>query len=203
LEDTVYKTVLSSAESQYRVMASKHLGFIFPVTTEDEIKLHLERLKKEHHQANHICFAWRLGWDKSRFRLSDAGEPSGTAGRPIFGQIQSYDLTNVLIAVVRYFGGTKLGTGGLIEAYRTTARLAIEEAGVIERRAMDQFRLQFPYEKLPEVMRLIKEAGMEKSEASFGETCVVSLSVLPEWVQKLEHWCGQEKDVELHYLGRQ
>lgn len=143
----------------------------FHVKTEAEIKSILDGLWKEHHNATHICYAWRLGWDKSQYRQNDDGEPSGTAGKPIFGQIQSSDLTNVLIAVIRYYGGTKLGTGGLIDAYKTASKLAIETSSVIEVAVKDHFELTFSYDTMPQVMKMLKDADMEKLHADFGDMC--------------------------------
>ena len=154
---STYRTITAPTTSQYRVLGSRHLGFSFPVRSEDEVKAHIDALWKEHHNATHVCYAWRLGWDYSKYRINDDGEPSGTAGKPIFGQIQSAELTNILIAVVRYYGGTKLGTGGLIDAYKTTAKLCIEEATIEVRPVMDHYRLTFGYADMPSVMKVLKD----------------------------------------------
>lgn len=179
-----YKTITSPAQATHRVLGSKHMAFAFPVKSESEIKLHLEKLKKEYHDATHICYAWRLGWEKKLFRHSDAGEPSGTAGRPIFGQIQSHDLTDVLIAVIRYFGGTKLGTGGLAAAYKTAASLAIESATVAELEIRERILVSFPFEKLGAVMKVVKARKPAKISLKQGESCELDLLVpkatLPE-----------------------
>lgn len=197
-----YKTVEGHSEALHRVLASKHLAFVYHVKTEEEIKAHLERLKKEHHHANHVCYAWRLGWDKSRHRMNDDGEPSGTAGKPIYGQILSYDLTNVLVAVVRYFGGTKLGTGGLIEAYKTAAKLAIAEATIIEKPVTDHFRLLFDHADLPTVMKHLKEIRMEKLASDLADRCMIEFLVVKEMRERLEQQVENWNHAELLHLGR-
>jgi len=183
-------------------MASKHLAFAYPVSSEEEIKSILEGLRKEHHQANHVCYAWRLGWDKNRYRLNDDGEPSGTAGKPIFGQIQSDDLTNVLIAVVRYFGGTKLGTGGLIDAYKTSSRMAIDAGEVILKPVKDHYLLRFPYSSMPVVMKALKAADMDKLRTDFGENCEIEFLVTAEHASMIEAMHSESNHTEVVHLGR-
>lgn len=177
MKELTYKTLQAPAQAIYRVMASKHLAYAIPVKSETEIKSQLEALWKEHPQATHICYAWRLGWKKDLYRINDDGEPSGTAGKPIFGQIQSFDLTDVLIAVVRYFGGTKLGTGGLIDAYKTASRMAIEEARIIELEVKDRVIVNFTHADMPHVMRILKELKMEKINADFDTTCNIEFMI--------------------------
>jgi uncharacterized YigZ family protein len=169
----VYKTVNAPAQASYKVLGSKHLAFIFPVSNENDVKDHLAALRSEHEGANHVCFAYRLGPDFALYRFSDDGEPSGTAGKPIYGQIQSFGLTNVLIAVVRYFGGTKLGTGGLIEAYRTASRMAIEQASIVEREVEDIIELTFAYINLPHIMHWIKSNQLKRLSLEEGDYCVL------------------------------
>ena len=178
-----YKTIEAPSEAQYRVLGSRHLSYAYSVRGEAEVKEHIDRLWKEHHNATHICYAWRIGWDKSLYRINDDGEPSGTAGRPIFGQIQSYDLTNILIAVVRYFGGTKLGTGGLVDAYKTASKLAIEQSVIIEKEVMDRFRMHFEHSQLPGVMKLLKELAMEKIEARIEMKCELEFRIRKSLVE--------------------
>lgn len=166
-----FLTVKGVSESLYKVKGSKHFGYCFPVRTEEEIKDRLEEVRKEHHSARHHCYAWRLGADKKRYRANDDGEPSNSAGKPILGQIQSFDLTNVLIVVVRYFGGVKLGVGGLIDAYRTSAKLAIEAGKIESRFVMDQIKVDFPYDAMGNVMRVMKEFNLEMVEHEFEFKC--------------------------------
>jgi uncharacterized YigZ family protein len=162
-----YKTIEAASEGQYRVLGSRHLSYAYPVNSEEEIKQLIDQLWKDNHNATHVCYSWRLGFDKTRYRINDDGEPSGTAGKPIFGQIQSFDLTNILIAVVRYYGGTKLGTGGLIDAYKTASKLAIEAATIVEKPVKDHFKVNFSYEQMPNVMKLLKDLDFEKLNATF------------------------------------
>lgn len=161
MKDT-YRTILEpSPEVLFKDRNSKFFGYAFPVTTEEEIKKHLEDLKKTHYQARHWCYAWVLGKEYERFRANDDGEPSNSAGAPIYGQLQSFDVTNTLVVVVRYFGGTKLGVGGLINAYRTGAQKALE-ASIIEERTIDvTFDIEFEYPLMNVVMRLIKDQNIQ------------------------------------------
>jgi uncharacterized YigZ family protein len=172
-----YHTLAGASEAIHRVLASKHIGYAWHVREESSVNSLLHEIRKNHHQAAHVCYAWRLGWDKSIHRFSDDGEPSGTAGKPIFGQILSFDLTNVLIAVVRYFGGTKLGTGGLIDAYRTAARMAIDANRIILMPVRDRFVVRFPYNALPAVMKTFKEAEYERIRSEWDEICEAEILV--------------------------
>ena len=173
MKDLTYKTIKSEAQANYRVMASKHLAYACPVRTETEIKSKLEALWKEHPQASHICYAWRIGWQKSHYRINDDGEPSGTAGRPIFGQIQRFDLTNILIAVVRYFGGTKLGTSGLIDAYKIASKLVLTGAEIVEIQVKDHLRLSFNHYDVPRMMKILKDLKMEKIRTNIELNCTI------------------------------
>ena len=152
--DDIYKTIEEpSEETLFKDRNSKFFGYAFPIKSEDDIKASLEILKKKHHSARHFCYAWQLGTETIRFRANDDGEPSNSAGMPIYGQIQSFELTNILIVSVRYFGGTKLGVGGLINAYRSSARLALESS-IIEEKTIDVFyQLNFQYDLMSKVMR--------------------------------------------------
>jgi uncharacterized YigZ family protein len=161
LKDT-YKTIaFPSEEILFKEKNSKFFGYAFPVTTENEIKNHLEILRKKHFGAVHWCYAFQLGTDKIQFRANDDGEPSNTAGMPIYGQIQSFGLTNILVVVVRFFGGIKLGVGGLIAAYRTSAQMALEDAEIIEKTIDIHYAISFDYKNMNKVMRVIKEKNLE------------------------------------------
>jgi uncharacterized YigZ family protein len=151
-----YSTIKSPNQTILKERGSKFIGFIFPVVNESEIKNQLLQLKKEHPNANHHCYAWRLGADKSAFRFNDDGEPSNTAGKPIYGQIQAKDLTNVLLVVVRYFGGTLLGVGGLINAYKTAAAEVVNSAVIVERFILFEYRIDFDEDVINHVMRILK-----------------------------------------------
>ena len=151
-----YLTIANQSEAAFREKMSRFISFAIPVTTAAEAKEYVALYTNEYHDARHVCWAYMLGSDRKEFLSSDNGEPSGTAGKPILGQINSFGLTNVLIIVVRYFGGIKLGTSGLIAAYREAARLAIEAAEIIEGRDMTTLSLTFPYLAMNDVMKLVK-----------------------------------------------
>ncbi len=164
-----YKTLKSVVESPvYKVKGSKFLAFAYPVRTREEVDLILKDLRNDHSKANHCCYAWNLGTEKQEYRYNDDGEPANSAGKPIYGQIQSFELTNVLIAVIRYFGGTKLGVGGLIQSYREAARMALELGTVIEKEIKLPFCLEFDYPQMDRVMRLIKEKQIEITSQDMG-----------------------------------
>lgn len=141
----------------YKERKSKFYGYCFPVSTEEEIKEHIAHLKKEYPTANHVCYAWQMGIDSKSYRANDDGEPNNSAGMPIYGQLQSFDVTNVLVAVVRIFGGTKLGVGGLITAYKETAKLALEASPIIKKILQQQLTVTFEYAEMDTVMRLVKK----------------------------------------------
>jgi uncharacterized YigZ family protein len=154
-EDT-FLTLANEITGLFKDRSSKFFYYSFPVINEEEIKSHLKDLRKKHFDARHHCYAWNLGTDGMNYRANDDGEPNHSAGDPILGQIRSHQLTNVLIVVVRYFGGTKLGISGLINAYKTSAALAIEENEIIERLITSKIKIHFPYAELNEVMKLVK-----------------------------------------------
>lgn len=197
-----YKTISTGGEAQYRVLGSRHIGLAYPVSSEEEIKTIIDTLWKEHHSATHVCYAWRLGWDKSRFRANDDGEPGGTAGKPILGQIQSFDLTNILICVIRYYGGTKLGTGGLIDAYKTTAKLTIEASTIEEQMVKDHYSLSFSYDQMPVIMKLLKDLNMEKIAAHFENECKVEFLLDMDQEGSLHKGLEDLDGVELTHVGR-
>ncbi len=176
--DDAYNTVIHSSEGKYTEKGSKFLSFCHPVKDEFEVKEILTRLKKEYFDARHHCYAYRLGWDKSVYRFNDDGEPSGTAGRPIYGQILSNDLTNVLIVVIRYFGGTKLGVSGLINAYKTAAIEAISANKIEEVSIKDIYKIDFQYDKMSEVMKVLKQTGIELVETNYNNDCSATVSVV-------------------------
>lgn len=177
VEDT-YKTIEQSFEGEIlKEKGSKFLGYAFPVSNEAQIKQHLDDLKTLHHKARHWCYAWKLGAENQRFRANDDGEPSNSAGMPIYGQILSYDVTNILIVVVRYFGGTKLGVGGLITAYKTSSKFALEAATIIEKTIDVQYQLIFEYEFMDKVMRIIKEENLKITHQKMELNCVYDISV--------------------------
>jgi uncharacterized YigZ family protein len=151
-----YKTIAAPSEGYYKDKGSKFTGFAIPVFSDAEFKEQMARIKKEHPDSGHYCYGFRIGVENKLYRYSDDGEPSSTAGKPIFGQIQSYELTNIMIVVTRYFGGTKLGVGGLISAYRAAAKAALENAKIIHRTVDNRYQIQFGYEIMSDVMNFIK-----------------------------------------------
>ena len=173
----MFHTLSVSGEGFYKEKGSKFLGFAYPCSTIEEVKAHLERLRKENHGCVHVCYAYCLGSKKEDYRYSDDGEPSNSAGAPIYGQIKSFDLTNVLVAVVRYYGGTNLGVGGLINAYRTAAKGAFENATIIEDEDQEIIELRFTYEAMPFVMNAVKTADCKIIEQHFEETPWLKLSI--------------------------
>ena len=176
--DDVYKTLKApSEETLFKDRNSKFFGYAFPLILEEEVNEILEMLKKKHPTARHFCYAWQLGLESVRYRANDDGEPNNSAGMPIYGQIQSFELTNVLVVSVRYFGGTKLGVGGLINAYRTSAKLAIEASEVIEKTIDVYFELKFGYDLMSKVMKIIKEYQVTICDQKMEMDCWLSLSV--------------------------
>ena len=181
-----YLTIAAPSEAALRERSSKFLAFAWPVTDEEQIREHLEALRKKYYDATHHCYAWRLGADGARFRANDDGEPSGTAGRPILGQMLSNALTDCLIVVVRYFGGTKLGVPGLIAAYKDSAAEAIAAAEIVERTVNVRFRLTFPYEAMNDVMRIVKEEQPVVLSQEFDNVCIMTLSIRSSRADALE-----------------
>lgn len=173
-----YKTLARASEQiLYKDKKSKFFGYAFPIQDEEEVKPIIEILRKQHHTAGHVCYAWQLGTDTLRYRTNDDGEPNNSAGMPIYGQIQSFDITNVLVAVARVFGGTKLGVGGLISAYRTAAQLALEESKIIEKVQKTQFKLSFEYPLMDKVMRTIKQKQLQITSQQMETSCAMIILV--------------------------
>lgn len=197
-----YKTVKGAGTSNYRVFASKHLGFCNRCYNEADAMQAIRDLRNQFSDAHHVCYAFRLGSNGNEYRYNDDGEPSGTAGRPIYGQILSLDITNVWVAVVRYFGGTKLGTGGLIDAYGTAARMAMEAAGIQELTVMHHYRMTFPIQHLHEVMDVLKRAGMEKKSLEMNTHCIIEFAIADTTVSYLHNF-AQRDGFSVHKLYSQ
>jgi uncharacterized YigZ family protein len=176
MEIDTYHTIAQPTEGIYKDKGSKFLSFAFPVSSEIQAKVKITELKKKYFDARHHCYAYLLGANETKFRINDDGEPSGTAGKPIFGQIRSKNVTNVLILVVRYFGGTLLGTSGLIKAYKTAASLALENATIIEKTIQQNYTITFPYETLPEIKKILKEEGANILDQHFDASCRIAFS---------------------------
>ena len=176
IQDTYLTIASPSAEVLFKEKNSKFLGYAFPIASDQEVKPHIENLKKQHFSAGHFCYAYQLGTDKIQYRTNDDGEPNNSAGMPIYGQIQSFNLTNILVVVVRYFGGVKLGVGGLISSYKTTAQLAIEESQIIEKIITIHFLLKFEYKNMNKIMRIIKEKSITIVSQNMTENCQIEIS---------------------------
>ena len=175
--DDTYKTLAAPSEGIYKEKGSKFLAFAYPVRSQEEIKAHLEQLRKDYFDARHHCYAYILGPRKDAFRANDDGEPSGTGGRPIHGQLLSADLTDTLIVVVRYFGGILLGASGLANAYKAAARDAIDHATIVEKNIDCRYRLSFAYETMNDVMRILKEFDLKPEKQDFNLDCSLEVSV--------------------------
>lgn len=199
MEDT-YKTILEPAEGIFKDKGSKFIAYIFPVTSEEEIREIIQTIKKDHHSARHHCYAWRLGYEKLLFRANDDGEPSSTAGKPILGQIQSFDLTNVLIVVVRYFGGTLLGVSGLINAYRNAALNAITQAEIIEKLVEQPFLVEFDYAVMNEVMKIFKDEKLVQIDPQFDLRCRIKTSVRLNELNKIINAFNKIEGVLITFL---
>lgn len=177
MENDTYKTLASpSEETLLKEKNSKFFGYAYPINSEDEVKGIIEGLKKQHHSARHWCYAFQLGTDKVYYRANDDGEPNNSAGMPIYGQIQSFGVTNVLVVSVRYFGGVKLGVGGLISAYKTSAQMALEASDIIEKTIDIHYTLKFGYQNMNKVMRVIKEKNLEIVSQKMEMDCEMVIS---------------------------
>ncbi len=176
-ETDTYKTIHGHSQGMYKDKGSKFISLAYPVKDEEEIRSLLDVVKKEYHDARHHCYAWILDHDKGRYRFNDDGEPSGTAGKPIYGQLLSHDLCNVLIITVRYFGGTKLGVRGLINAYRGAAKDAIANNRIIKKTIRDHYMVTFDYTAMNDVMRIIKEFDLPQYDHTFDLICQLGFSV--------------------------
>ena len=188
IQDT-YKSIAAPSEGLFKDNGSRFIAYAYPVETEDEVKTIVDGLKKKYHDARHHCYAYRLGLEGDRFRANDDGEPSSSAGRPILGQIDSAGLSDVLVVVVRYFGGIKLGIPGLIRAYKTSTADALGQAQVVEKVAGGNWLLRFDYLSMNAVMKVVKELGLPQRDQQFGEVCSmvvrVRLSVETDFCAKM------------------
>lgn len=185
-ENDLYKTIdFPSEEVLLKEKNSKFFGYAIPITSEEEVKEILDRLRKEHFSARHWCYAYQIGTEKIQYRANDDGEPNNSAGMPIYGQIQSFEVTNVLVVVVRYFGGVKLGVGGLISAYKTAAQMALENATIIEKTINKHFVISFGYAHMNKVMRIIKEKNLQIVAQKMEMDCEIEISIRKKNAQNL------------------
>ena len=193
-----YKTILAPVEAiLLKEKKSKFIGYAYPISKEEEVKPIIELLRKEYPTANHVCYAWQLGVERISYRANDDGEPNNSAGMPIYGQIQAFDITNVLVAVVRIFGGTKLGVGGLISTYKESAKLTLEEAKVTSKILTTPLILNFDYDKMNVVMRLIKKHQLDIVEQKMEINCTIKLAVKKSDVEQVSKKFTPLKGIEV------
>lgn len=202
MESDTYKTIAQPTdEILFKEKNSKFYGFAFPVTNEDQVKEYLQDVRKLHSGANHYCYAWQIGTQDTSYRANDDGEPANSAGMPIYGQIQSFNLTNVLVIAVRFFGGVKLGVGGLISAYRTTAQLALESATIIEKTIDVHFVVSFDYKNINKVMRIIKEKNLLIVDQKMHLSCQIILSVRKNHASEIAELFSSIFEVEVKEIA--
>ncbi len=198
-EDT-YKTIENISEGLFKDRGSKFIAHAIPVNNESQVKEHLSALRIKYHDARHHCYAYQLGFDKSSYRINDDGEPSGTAGKPIFGQILSHDLTNILIVVVRYFGGTKLGIGGLINAYKTSAKDALNNTKIIEKTINEVYEIIYDYPIMNTVKKIIKEESITQTSQKFDLNCKIIFSIRKNNSLRIYEKFKKIKGLKINYL---
>ncbi len=200
MADDTYRTLAAPAEGLYKEKGSKFLAFAYPVQSEEQVKTLVEAKRKEYFDARHHCYAYILGPAKAAYRLNDDGEPSGTAGKPIHGQLLSLDLTDTLVIVVRYFGGIKLGVSGLINAYRTAARDALEQAAVVEKTVDSRYRVLFRYEQMNDVMRLLKQFDIAPLNQQYDLQCSLDFAVRQSLAPRVEEAFVNLRTVQIEPL---
>jgi len=195
-----YLTISKPSEGFFKDKGSKFLAFAYPVSTEEEIKAIQEQLRSDYHDARHHCYAYMLGKDRNVFRANDDGEPSSTAGKPILGQINSFEVTNILIVVIRYFGGTKLGVSGLINAYKTASEEALKNAKIIKKTLHDIYELRFEYPVMNDVMKILKEEQIEHIDQNFELSCSITLSLRKAEIDKVLSKFDRIKELKIEFI---
>jgi len=200
LFDDSYKTIVNHSEGFFKDRGSKFISHAYPVKTEEDVKEILAQLRKDYYDARHHCYSYILNPDKSAFRINDDGEPSGSAGKPIHGQLLSYDLTNTLVVVIRYFGGTKLGIPGLINAYREATRDALNQAEIITKTINEYFQIEYEYPLMGNVMRIIKDENLEQINTQFEISCKIEMRVRKNDYQRIADEFGKIHGVKLKHL---
>lgn len=198
-EDT-YKTIENPVTGTFKDKGSKFIGYAFPFNNEQDLKELLATVKNEHPKARHHCYAYRLGIDRSVFRINDDGEPAGSAGRPILNTLLSNDLTNILVVVVRYFGGTLLGIPGLINAYKSATQDALNQASVIEKHEQDIYEIQFEYPQMNDIMRVVKDENLEVLKQNFEINCLMQIAIRKSMVNRLADQIASLPNTKLKYL---
>ncbi len=201
-EKSTYLTIRNRSEGLYKEKGSKFIGIALPCSTSEDAKELIELIRKEHHQARHFCYAYRFGLEADEYRANDDGEPSNSAGAPILGQLLSFDLTNLLMVVVRYYGGTKLGVGGLINAYRTAAKEAIEAGKIVEREVFDWVWITFEYPDMPNVMNTLKKFNLEMIEHEFEVSCRIKTNLSLTFAVEIKAELNVFDSVKIKEIGR-
>ncbi len=196
----LYKTIQAPSEGIYKEKGSKFISYAYPVYSEEEIKDIVKQLREEYYDARHHCFAWQLGTDGLRYRANDDGEPSGTAGKPIHGQLKSNELTNILVVVIRYFGGTKLGVPGLIHAYKEATIDALNNATIIEKTVDDVYEIAFDYLAMNDVMRIVKEENINITNQQFDLNCVIEFALRQSEVEKVINRFEKVDSVKCNFI---
>jgi uncharacterized YigZ family protein len=200
MESDSYLTIKSFSQGIYKEKGSRFMAFAYPVSEQEEIKPILDKIRKDHHEAKHHCFAYMIGNERMIWRMSDDGEPSGSAGRPILGQINSFGLTNILIVVSRYFGGTLLGVGGLINAYRSAAASAIKNAEIEERTLQEYYEIFYPYISMNDVMKILKEENIGQSDQSFDLECCIKVNFRASVRDKILNRLSRIEGLKYRYI---
>lgn len=200
MESDIYYTIKKPSQGIYKEKGSRFLAFAFPVKVTEEVKPIIDKIRKEHHEARHHCFAYMTGKDRMNYRSNDDGEPSGTAGRPILGQINSSGLTDILIVVSRYFGGTLLGVSGLINAYRSAAADAILNSEIIECHLKDYYEIIYPYISMNDVMKILKEEGADQSDQLFDLECRVCINFRSSSKEKILKRIERVEGLKFKYI---
>lgn len=200
-EKSTYLTLRKRSEGMYSEKGSKFIGIALPCSTADEAKELIELVRQEHHKARHFCYAYRFGLTGDDYRANDDGEPSNSAGAPILGQLQSFEVTNVLIVVVRYYGGVKLGVGGLINAYRTGAKEALQAGKIVEREVFEWVNITFEYPDMPAVMNLIKKHQLEMVEHEFEISCRIKTNLSVNFAEEIKSELTSLESVEINVIG--
>ena len=195
-----YKTIKDPSEGIYKEKGSKFIAYAYPISSRDDVKAYVSLLRDEYYDARHHCFAWQLGLDGNNYRANDDGEPSGTAGKPILGQIRSQELTNILIVVVRYFGGTKLGVPGLIRAYREAAIDAITNATIVDRTLDAHYELKFDYGVMNDIMRIVKEENLKIRSQQFDLSCALVFSIRSSLAKQVIARIEKVESIDCNFL---
>jgi uncharacterized YigZ family protein len=200
MESDSYTTIKSFSHGIYKEKGSRFIASAYPVSDPEEIKPIIDKIRKEHHEARHHCYAYMIGHERLIWRINDDGEPSGTAGRPILGQIKSFGLTNILIVVSRYFGGTLLGVSGLINAYRSAAGSAIKNAEIIELTLQEFYEITYPYISMNDVMRILKEESISQSDQSFDLECRIKVNFRVSASEKILNRLSRIEGIKYRFL---